>query len=251
MADIIYDKNEVVFTKGDPSDFAYRIKFGEIEILKDFPDRPVRLAVLSDGDIFGEMGLVDERPRLLTARATEETRVSKISRDEFVDLMLDRPEEALSYLRMFFERLRAMNMRVGKGSVPDTDQKQIKRFLVTLYPAGKASAKFVEENGIVLSKFPFRVGRKSSRQADPFEVNDLSLLDSRPFNVSRNHFSIEEEADGIFVHDRGSYLGTIVNGKSIGGHHVEARIALRSGDNDLIVGTQGSPFKFRINIESG
>ena len=57
--------------------------------------------------------MIDERPRALTARAVVETRVSKISRDEFVDLILHKPEEAIHYLRMFFERLRAMNMRIS------------------------------------------------------------------------------------------------------------------------------------------
>ena len=74
MADIIYSPNEIIFKKGDPSDFAYLIKSGQVEILKDHPENSFRIATLEDGSILGEMGLVDERPRSLTARAVKENK---------------------------------------------------------------------------------------------------------------------------------------------------------------------------------
>ena len=100
-----------------------------------------------------------------------------------------------------------------------------------------------------IDHFPFRVGRPSSRQRDPFEINNLSLPDSRPFNVSRNHFSVEKNSEGVFIHDRGSYLGTIVNGKVIGGDHLGAWTPLKDGENKVIVGSHHSPFRFRIIVK--
>lgn len=249
MADTIYNSGELIFTKGDQSDFAYVIKTGEVEILDNFPDTPFRLAVLSDGDIFGEMGLVDERPRVLTARAISETRVAKISRSEFVDLILHKPEEAFRYLRMFFERLRAMNMRVshdGKASQPKIAGKH--DFAVTLMPKTPATNAIVPAKGVEIKRFPFRVGRSSSRSDDPLEVNDLILPDTPPYNVSRNHFSIEKSGDRILIHDRGSFLGTIVNGKTIGGHHHAASTELKEGENEIVAGSHHSPFRFRIIV---
>lgn len=252
MADTIYNVQELIFTKGDPSDYAYLIKTGEVEILDNYPKEPFRLAVLTDGDIFGEMGLVDERPRNLTARAISETRVSKISRDAFIDMILHQPEEAFRYLRMFFERLRAMNMRVSHSksndkSPPPTAEKTV-NFSVTLIPKAPAAKNVVAAEGLEITRFPFRVGRRSTRSEDPLEINDLILPDAHPFNVSRNHFSIEKNADGILIHDRGSYLGTIVNGKLLGGHHHGAWTSLKKGENEIIVGSLQSPFRFQIDV---
>ncbi len=249
MADTIYDPQEIIFTKGDPSDFAYVIKSGDVEILDNYPEDPVKLAHLNDGEIFGEMGLVDERPRSLTARAVSETRVSKISRDEFVDLILKKPEESFRYLRMFFERLRAMNTRVAHSDeVPKPKVGKTTDFTVTLIPKTPSAASVVSQEGTEITSFPFRIGRRSTRNEDPLEINDLVLPDARPFNVSRNHFAIEKNSDGAIIHDRGSYLGTIVNGKSIGGHHRGAWTSLNVGKNEVIVGSQHSPFRFQINV---
>jgi len=69
-----------------------------------------------------------------------------------------------------------------------------------------------------INKFPFKVGRKQSLGGlDCLSGNDLYLRDSEPFNVSRNHFSIDMSrwGGGVVVVDRGSRLGIIANGKRI------------------------------------
>ena len=44
------------------------------------------------------------------------------------------------------------------------------------------------------------------------DLNDLWLLDQKPFNVSRNHVLIDLDAEGtVVVRDRGSHLGCQVN----------------------------------------
>lgn len=248
MSDINYATGEIVFTKGDESLYAYLIETGEIEILRGFPENPVRLATLKEGAIFGEMGLVDERPRLLTARAVSGTVVHQIDRDGFVDMIKSDPESAFRYLRMFFERLRAMNMRVPheEPAVGENSERPLK-YVVKMYPKSPVSSDIVSAEGIEILTFPYRVGRGSGSN-DPFEINDLTLLDTRPFNVSRNHFSIESEPDGIYVHDRGSFLGTIVNDKVIGGHHKKAKIKLSTGSNLVVAGSRLSPFRFQIDV---
>lgn len=249
MAEKTYQPTEVIFQKGDQSEFAYIIRSGEVEILRDFPDNPLRLAILKAGDVFGEMGLIDERPRLLTARAVNQTTLSTVTRDEFVDLIQNDPDEALKYLRMFFERLRAMNMSATEHIVEVPVQTTHKEFDVTVFPLTQMTQSLLPDHGYLMPKHIFRVGRKSNRHEDPFEVNDLMLPDTPPYNVSRNHFSIEKTLDGVLVNDRGSFLGTIVNGKTIGGNHHGAIIALSEGDNEIIVGSHHSPFKFRVRVK--
>ena len=253
MADTIYESGEVIFTEGDPSHCAYVIKMGQVEILDHYPGNPFRLGLLGDGDIFGEMGLIDERPRSLTARAVVETRVTEISRDEFADMIISRPEEALRYLKMFFERLRAMNMRVADEDEPSKASEAAPKhdYAVTITPMTSAGEEVLPPKGLVVKRFPFRVGRRSTHsKSDPLGVNDISFPDEAPYNISKNHFEIGKSREGVIVYDRGSYLGTIVNGEVIGGHHRGAMIKLNDGENEVIAGSSRSPFKFRIDVKS-
>ncbi len=109
---------------------------------------------------------------------------------------------------------------------------------------------------------PFKVGRES-RVAPPAnrilaelrlgvapQLNDLYLLEPQSANllhISREHFAIEYADDQFFLIDRGSMCGTIVAGKQVGGNRTGGRTELRSGD-ELIVGTDKSPYLFRFEI---
>jgi len=65
--------------------------------------------------------------------------------------------------------------------------------------------------------------------------------------ISREHFAIERATGSYFLVDRGSACGTIVAGRHIGGDRAGGRTELRSGD-EIVVGTDGSPYVFRFEI---
>ena len=109
---------------------------------------------------------------------------------------------------------------------------------------------------------PFKVGRqrRGAASADPAlserrlstapELNDLYLLEPTWADflyISREHFAIEYTDNQFFLVDRGSVCGTIVAGKRVGGEGTGGRTELRSGD-ELIVGTDESPYVFRFEI---
>jgi pSer/pThr/pTyr-binding forkhead associated (FHA) protein len=111
------------------------------------------------------------------------------------------------------------------------------------------ASKFDESFGdLSIEKFPFRIGRLNHEDSSVFSSNDFSIPDKQPFQVSRNHCSIEREGDQYFVRDRGSTLGSIVNGVPIGVQHGTLTVDLKKGENILVVGSQRSPYKFRIDL---
>jgi pSer/pThr/pTyr-binding forkhead associated (FHA) protein len=74
------------------------------------------------------------------------------------------------------------------------------------------------------------------------------LDDPGPFRLSRNHFMIEQRDQGYQVRDLRSTLGTIVNGKPIGGDFGTDDVVLRLGENEVIAGGVDSPFVFSVSI---
>ena len=116
--------------------------------------------------------------------------------------------------------------------------------LIILSGLNESSTEAVSGGEMKISNFPFKVGREhESGEVDVFSDNDLYLQDFRPFNVSRNHFLIDKVEGRYIVVDRGSRLGTIVNGRK-----VDVQSVLNKKKNEIIVGSQRSPFVFKLEI---
>jgi CRP/FNR family cyclic AMP-dependent transcriptional regulator len=67
--------NEIIFGDGEVGRAAYVVASGRVEISKASPSgsRPLILGYIGTGGIFGEMALIDNRPRMARARALEPT----------------------------------------------------------------------------------------------------------------------------------------------------------------------------------
>ena len=110
------EEGHVVFRQGDPPDLMYVVLAGEVEITVD--DEVIDR--LREGDVFGEMALVDDFARSATARATRPSRLARLDRDGFVDLVREEPSFALEVLSIVADRFRrhmavtkALQMRAG------------------------------------------------------------------------------------------------------------------------------------------
>ena len=64
----IFQGQEIVFSSGDPGDSAYVIEEGCVEVLVGDSDNPRRIALLTEGALFGEVALLDGQPRTAAVR---------------------------------------------------------------------------------------------------------------------------------------------------------------------------------------
>lgn len=104
---------EAVFREGDPSDCAYVIVEGAVEISKLMESGPVPLAELRPGDVFGELGLLDESPRSATATAKGPTKIRRIERETFLDKLHSDPAFSLPLVGRLAEHLRDTSDRMA------------------------------------------------------------------------------------------------------------------------------------------
>ena len=301
----VFQPGQVIFREGESSQEAYRILQGRVEISILAGGKPVILAQLGVGDIFGEMAMVDERPRSASAQSLEVTECEVLTPENFNELVLARPEVLIPYMASFFERLRTANDRLrlemrlrakaeqalasGSAAVPAATpvarvvapvakpiapppSLELSRTIAAPPAATKAAPPAPPPGGyqsvvlqaltehakvrlpepvMTISKFPFRIGRKHEVQgkgATVFAANDVALADDKPYQISRNHCSIEREGDHFFVRDRGSTVGTVVNDKPIGLAEDTLTCDLHGGDNEILLGADDSPFKFKITL---
>ncbi len=94
-----FSAGERIFSAGDAADGAYLVQHGQVAMYAPGSDHP--LAILSEGEIFGEMAVLDNSPRILEARAHSDCDLLVIKRNQ----IYDRLEQADPVLRALFEVL--------------------------------------------------------------------------------------------------------------------------------------------------
>jgi signal transduction histidine kinase len=102
--------NQEIFREGDPGDGVYFVKDGIVEIssIVGGGDRHV-FSQLGSGEIFGEMAVLEHRPRSATATATGDAEVYFIPRGEMLSLIERSPTLAFNLLQQISHRLREFN----------------------------------------------------------------------------------------------------------------------------------------------
>jgi len=88
-----FKPGEIIFEEGEIGELAYLVIEDEVEIFRATGDRERVLATLDRGEIIGEMSLIDQSPRMASARALSELKLSIITRDSLQN-RLDRLEES-------------------------------------------------------------------------------------------------------------------------------------------------------------
>src|SRR5579863_8977803 len=96
------DAGTVIFDEGDEGTDIFGIIDGEVELRAR--DRVLRC--LGPQDVFGEMALIDNSPRSLTAVAISDTTLATIDRHRFLFLVQETPTFAIDVMSVMAEHLR-------------------------------------------------------------------------------------------------------------------------------------------------
>lgn len=259
-----FEAGSRIFAQGDYCEDAYRIVDGRVEISMNEGRAKVILATLGKGEIFGEMGMIERLPRSATARALDNLTVEVITEEAFNESLVSGGDILVPYLTTIFERLRVTNERLR------TAHEQLDTLRSPAFPANVKSRGPVVLNAgnlviepdseetrrqsalkkQTLTSFPFTIGRRADLAAcvDVFSKIRLLVGDRMPFRVSRSHCAIEHVKGAYFIQDRGSKLGSIVNGIPIGPAAKDDRVRLRTGRNTLVLGPANSEMRFILTV---
>ena len=98
---------ETLFAQGDEGDAAYVITGGVIEIVKEGAERHTLLAVRKPGEVIGEMALLQDEPRMATAKGRGRTTVLKVPKQAMTHLLDVSPTAVRKLFDIVLGRLRS------------------------------------------------------------------------------------------------------------------------------------------------
>jgi CRP-like cAMP-binding protein len=248
-----YSSGEVIISENDAGESAFVIEKGRVAVSKEIDGRKVHIDYMGCEEIFGEMSMIDEKPRSATVVAVEETSVREIHRDNFCALMKESPEEFVRFLKVIFERLREANSKVARlqaqtksgpapaeAAKPEAAQEQV----LCIEGMTQRAIDAMPNSPFYFRSFPLKVGRMSD---DPLVNNGLELRDDRPLQISRHHVCIIRENGKLGVYDRGSQLGATVDHERIGGKEANpGPVFFKDDEGTLVLGSKSSPYRFKV-----
>jgi len=268
LEQVRFKAGDVIIRENDEGEAAYIIERGRVKVTREVEGREVHLADLGPGEPFGEMSMIDEKPRSATVTALEDVVAREVHRDTFFRSLQSDPDVAIHLLRALFERLREAGTQIvqlqqqiglpagaGEAGAPETAdgvglEGEDEETDVGLYISGLTpqAAKHLESNPVRITKFPFRIGRRCN---DPLVHNDLDIADFMPFQISRHHCALVRHGNRFGVMDRGSKLGCLVEGKPVGGLKGNpGPVFFEKAEGKLILGNKRSQFQFKVVVSS-
>ena len=119
-----YQRGEVVFREGGEGNCAFVVQSGAVEIVKIIDGKTKILGSVGPGGIFGEMALIDDKPRMASARVAQGGTFVIISRMLFEQKMAKADPFIRGLLKIFANNIRSMAKSQAKGAAKASDAVQ-------------------------------------------------------------------------------------------------------------------------------
>lgn len=115
-----YHKDNLILIEEEVGSTMFIILSGRVKISRITDDgREVILSILSEGDFFGEMALLDGQTRSANVTAIEESELMVIRREDFLQLLRDYPQIAINLLKELAQRIRKSDEHIKSLSLQD------------------------------------------------------------------------------------------------------------------------------------
>ena len=115
-----FGRNATIIRAGDPTDSLYIVISGRLKVLmSDEQGREVILSILGRGEFFGEMGLLDDRPRSASVVTLEPCELLGISKTDFKRSLAENFDLSLTVMRGLVKRLREADGKIGSLALMD------------------------------------------------------------------------------------------------------------------------------------
>ena len=179
-----FENGNYIFLEDSEGEQCFFVLEGSVKVTRLSKDgREVILAMLNEGDFFGEMSLLDGESRSANVIALEKTKVLTLDRNDFIAVVNDYPQIAVQLLKELARRLRKSDRQIASLSLSDAE----KRIALSII-------RFADEQGVIQNG-------KVSIPKTPIQQDIANMAGTSRETVSRALGLLEKE-DLIERHGR-------------------------------------------------
>ena len=178
-----FDAGTTIFNEGDLGDRLYIVNYGQIELsIKDTTGEKIVLKVAREDDVFGELSMLDNRPRSATAAVLTDSELFALDRDDLLLLFEKKPDAALNMLASMGDMLREtdklLSQRVSRNVNQEIEERLSPLQRVADWIAWfSGSMQFLMINGVwFLTWIVWNTVPSPENQFDPFPFGLLTMI---------------------------------------------------------------------------
>lgn len=129
----------VLFSEGDKGEEMFILQSGKVKISKKIRGVEKTLATLEKGEFFGEMAILNDKPRSASAETIEDSDMLVIDRKTFETLLRSNVEIAIRFIKRLADRLREANDQMEALMIRDNTSRLV-NILAKQVREGKSGA---------------------------------------------------------------------------------------------------------------
>ena len=132
------NKNQPIYFANEPSNSIFFLKKGRVKLTRTSPDgKELIIALVSPGEVFGELGVIDNGERTDYAYTTDESLICAISTNDFQEFISKNPELNLKITKLIGFKLRKYSKKIEDLIFKDAPQRVISFILNFAIEHGK------------------------------------------------------------------------------------------------------------------
>ena len=147
-----YEKDRLILIEEEAGTTLFLIQKGRVKVSRISEDgREVILSILGPGGFFGELALIDGKTRSASVTAIEDSEALLLHRREFLALLGDYPQIAISLLKELAARIRKSDTQIKSLSLQDAMGRVASTLIMLAEDSGK-----IRQGRVIISRIPLQ-----------------------------------------------------------------------------------------------
>lgn len=147
-----YPARTVVVSQGEPANALFAIMRGRLKVASSGPDgRDTMLGIMAEGEVFGEVALLDGGTRSATCIAIEPCELLVVDRLQFLELLEQSPGIAVKLLHVLSGRLRRLSQRSEDAAFLDVPSRLARSLLDLATRFGERPPGVTKNGGVLIA----------------------------------------------------------------------------------------------------
>ena len=116
IRDAKYKKGQVIYRQNEEAGEVFFVKFGTVHLYVDYKTADSKLiGIVGEGRVFGELGVIKDKPRTMTSVAAEDTVVTIVDKESFPSYLKEHPNKLLVVMESISSRIIAQSNKLAKA----------------------------------------------------------------------------------------------------------------------------------------